>query len=91
MWCQQTPLSKFGRKKVKFKGGKVIDGVPSVGLVKVISTECCVHSISTEDAAVLDSPGFPSLLIIQSRALNFPAIIHANEDLKLAIFVSELF
>ena len=91
MWCQQTPFRNSGEKKVKLKGGKVIDGVPSVGLANAIATECCVHSLTTELVAVLDSPGFPSLSIIQSRAPNFPAIIHANEDLKLAIFVSELF
>ncbi|MGB7956608.1 MAG: hypothetical protein WCF23_21755 [Candidatus Nitrosopolaris sp.] len=69
MWCQQTPLSEFGRKKIKLNGDKVIDGIPSLGLANAIATECCVHSLMTELVAVLDSPGFPSLSIIQSRPL----------------------
>lgn len=85
--ASRLPYRNSGEKKVKLRGGKVIDGIPSVGLTNDVATECCVHSLTTDLVAVLDSPGFPSVSIIQSRA----AIIHANEDLKLAIFVSELF
>nr|MDP9286862.1 hypothetical protein [Thermoproteota archaeon] len=56
---------EFGRKKVKLKGGTFIDGFPSVGLANAIASEWFVHSLATELVAVLDSPGFPSLSIIQ--------------------------
>lgn len=85
-----SPIEIREAKKVNLKGGTVIDGFPSVGLANAIASECFVHSLTTELVAVLDSPGFPSLSIIQNGTPNFPARIYANEELKLAIFVSEL-
>ncbi len=85
-----SPIEIREVKKVNLKGGTVIDGFPSVGLANAIASECFVHSLTTELVAVLDSPGFPSLSIIQNGTPNFPARIYANEELKLAIFVSEL-
>ena len=86
-----SPIEIREKKRLSLKGVKLLTVFLVLGWPTPIATECCVHSLTTELVAVLDSPGFQSLSIIQSRAPNFPAIIHANEDLNLAIFVSELF
>jgi uncharacterized protein len=77
-------------KNVNMKGGIVVDGFPSVGLANAIASECLIHSLKTEFVAAIDSPSFPPLSIIRNAMPNFPARIYANEELKLAMFVSEL-
>lgn len=77
-------------KDVSLKGGIVLDGFPSIGLANTIASECLIHSLKTEFVAVLDSPAFPALSIIQNGAPNFPARVYANQSMKLAFFVSEL-
>ena len=77
-------------KNVNMKGGTVVDGFPSVGLANAIASECLIHSLKTEFVALLDSPAFPPLSIIRNAMPNFPARVYANEELKLAMFVSEL-
>ena len=77
-------------KNVNLKGGIVLDGFPSVGLAGAIASECLVHSLKTDLIAVVDSPTFPPLSIIRGAMPNFPARVYANEELNLAMFVSEL-
>src|SRR5919106_6182327 len=76
--------------EVNLEGGVVVDGFPSAGLVNAIASECIIHSTKTKMAAVLDSPDFPTLSIISDYLPHFPARIYANEDLKIAFFVTEL-
>ncbi|HVX02408.1 MAG TPA: PAC2 family protein [Nitrososphaera sp.] len=77
-------------KNVDLKGGIVVDGFPSIGLANAIASECLIHSLKTEFVAAIDSPSFPPLSIIKNAMPNFPARVYANEELKLAMFVSEL-
>ena len=77
-------------RKVNIKGGTIIDGFPGSGLANAIASECFIHSLKTELVAVLNSIEFPALSVIHNSVPNFPARIYANEDLKLAIFVSEI-
>jgi uncharacterized protein len=77
-------------KKVNLKGGTVIDGFPSGGLTNSIASTCFMRSVKNELIAVLDSPVFPPLSVIYDGFPNFPARIYANEDIKLAMFLSEL-
>jgi uncharacterized protein len=77
-------------KNVNLKGGIALDGFPSVGLAGAIASECLVHSLKTELVAVVDSPAFPPLSIIHNAIPSFPARVYANEELHLAMFVSEL-
>lgn len=76
--------------EVNLEGGVVVDGFPSAGLVNAIASECIIHSTKTKMAAVLDSPDFPTLSTISDYLPHFPACIYANEDLKIAFFVTEL-
>ncbi len=77
-------------KPVSLKNGIVIDGFPSTGLANAIASECMIETLGIEPVAILDSDKFPSLSTIYKQTPNFPARIHASEELKLAIFVSEL-
>ncbi len=72
------------------KGGTVLDGFPSGGLVNAIASECLIRSVGTELVAVVDSDEFPALSIITNHIPQSPARLYVNEDLKLGIFISEL-
>lgn len=75
---------------MNLKSGIVVDGFPSVGLANAIASECLIHTIKTELVAHIDSPVFPPLSIIREAMPSFPARVYANEELKIAMFVSEL-
>ncbi len=77
-------------KDVNLKGGTVIDGIPGVGLANAIASECIIESLQLEPVAIIDSDMFPSMSTIYKSKPYFPTRIHANEELKLAIFISEL-
>jgi len=77
-------------KDVNMQGGIVIDGFPGLGLANAIASECIIESLHLEPVAIIDSDMFPSMSTIYKSKPYFPARIHANEELKLAIFISEL-
>jgi uncharacterized protein len=77
-------------KEINIDGGIVFDGFHSIGLTSTIACECFINSLKTELVGILDSPLFPPILIIYNTKPNFPARIYANEEKKLAFFVSEL-
>jgi uncharacterized protein len=76
--------------KINIQGGLVLDGFPSTGLVNAIASECLIRSIGTELIAVVDSPEFPPVSIIENYVPQFPARIYLNEKLKVAFFISEV-
>lgn len=71
------------------KGGMIIDGFPSAGLINAIASECLIRSGGTELYAIIDSPEFPPLSIVNQYTPQFPARLHVNRNLKVAFFVSE--
>ncbi len=77
-------------KPVDLKGGVVIDGFPGTGLANAIASECIIETLRLDLVAVLDSEKFLSLSTVYRSTPYFPARIHASEDLKLAVFISEL-
>jgi uncharacterized protein len=77
-------------KRLNIKGGIVLDGFPSTGLVNAIASECLIRSTVTELVAVLDSPYFPPVSIISNYIPQYPARIYVNEGLKVSFFISEL-
>lgn len=77
-------------KTVNMEGGTVVDGFPGLGLANAIASECIIESLQLEPVAILDSDMFPSMSTIYNSKPYFPARIHANEELKVAIFISEL-
>lgn len=77
-------------KSVDLTRAVVIDGFPSTGLANAIAAECMIETLQLDLIAVLDSEKFPSLSTIYRSKPYFPARIHASEDLKLAVFISEI-
>jgi uncharacterized protein len=77
-------------KEVDIRGGIVLDGLPSAGVVNSIASKCLIRSIGTELVAILDSPDFPPISIIDNFMPNFPARIYVNEELKISFFMTEL-
>ena len=76
-------------KKINIEGGVVFDGFHGIGLTSTIACGCFINSLKTELVGILDSPLFPTVSVIYEGKPNFPARIYANEEKKLAFFVSE--
>src|SRR5919197_1657508 len=84
-------IMKISRdKKLDIRGGIVLDGFPSAGVINSIASRCLIRSIGTELVAILDSPDFPPISIIDNFMPNFPARIYVNEELKISFFMTEL-
>ena len=65
----------------------MLDGFPSRrGLVNAIASECLIRSIDTDLIAVVDSPEFPPVSIIENYIPQYPARIYVNEKLKVVFF-----
>jgi uncharacterized protein len=77
-------------KEIDIRGGIVLDRFPSAGVVNSIASKCLIRSIGTELVAILDSPDFPPISIIDNFMPNFPARIYVNEELKISFFMTEL-
>jgi uncharacterized protein len=77
-------------KEVDIRGGIVLDGFPSAGVINAIASRCLIRSIGTELVAFLDSPDFPPISIIDNFMPNSPARIYVNEGLKISFFMTEL-
>ena len=76
-------------KEINIEGGVVFDGFHGFGLTSTIAIGCFINSLKTELVGILDSPLFPPMSVIYNAKPNFPARIYANEEKKLAFFVSE--
>ncbi|MCD6461572.1 MAG: proteasome assembly chaperone family protein [Thermoplasmata archaeon] len=79
-------------KKKELKGGIVVDGFPSVGLVSSIVANYLINLFDLEQIGVVDSIYFPTVsLIKESEPLN-PVRIYATreeEESPLVVFISE--
>ncbi|MDW3631786.1 MAG: PAC2 family protein [Nitrososphaeraceae archaeon] len=76
-------------REINIEGGVVFDGFHGIGLTSTIAIGCFINSLKTELVGILDSPLFPPISVIYNTKPNFPARIYANEEKKLAFFVSE--
>jgi uncharacterized protein len=84
------PIIKIRKlKEINIEDGVVFDGFHGIGLTSTIAIGCFINSLKTELVGILDSPLFPPLSVIYNAKPNFPARIYANEEKKLAFFVSE--
>ena len=76
-------------KEINIEGGVVFDGFLGISLTSTITIGCFINSLKTELVGILDSTLFPPISVIYNTEPNFPARIYANEEKKLAFFVSE--
>ncbi len=77
-------------KEINIEGGVVFDGFHGFGLTSTIAIGCFINSLKTELVGILDSTLFPPMSVIYNAKPHFPARIYANEEKKLAFFVSEV-
>ena len=85
------PIIKIRKlKEINIEGGVVFDGFYNIGLTSTIACGCFITSLKTELVGILDSSLFSPMSVIYDGRPNFPARIYANEEKKLAFFVSEL-
>jgi uncharacterized protein len=77
-------------KEINIEDGVVFDGFHNIGLTSTIACGCYINSLNTELVDILDSSLFSYMSVIYDSKPNFPARIYANEEKKLAFFVSEL-
>ena len=77
-------------KEINIEDGVVFDGFYNIGLTSTIACGCFINSLKTELVGILDSSLFSPMSVIYDAKPNFPARIYANEEKKLAFFVSEL-
>ena len=82
-------------KPIDIRGGVIVDGFPSVGLVSSIVANYLVSMMGLEQIAIVDSPYFPTISLIRNREPNNPVRIYGGKirqeekSLKIAVFVSE--
>ena len=84
----EIEVRKF--KDIDLNGGSVIEAIPTVGFLSPIASSYIIDSLELDQIAALDSPAFPPVSMIYARKPKFPARIYAREDLKLAMFISEI-
>jgi uncharacterized protein len=76
-------------KRVDLKGGVVIEGFPSVGLVATIAATYLISSLKLDQIAAMDSAWFPPVSMIYAQKPKFPARIYARAQDKIAVCLSE--
>jgi uncharacterized protein len=76
-------------KEIDLKGGTVIVGHPSVGMISSIAASYLVDKLDLDQIAALDSEEFPPISLIFNNKPKCPARIYAREDIKIAIILSE--
>ena len=68
----------------------MVEAIPTVGFLSPIASSYIIDSLELDQIAALESTAFPPVSMIYARKPKFPARIYAREDLKLAIFISEV-
>jgi len=79
-------------EKVDLKGGTVIAGFPSIGLVSTVAANYLIDALGLKQVGALDSKYFPTLSVVHSAEPLSPVRIYAgvpDRGQKVAIFVSE--
>ncbi|RLF49151.1 MAG: proteasome assembly chaperone family protein [Thermoplasmata archaeon] len=78
-------------KRMDLKGGIVIDGFPSVGLVSSIVANYIINVLDLEQIGVMDSIYFPTVSLIRNSEPQNPVRIYGGEakERKIIVFISE--
>ncbi|MFQ5909784.1 MAG: proteasome assembly chaperone family protein [Thermoplasmata archaeon] len=83
----EIEVRKF--KDFDLRGGTVVEGFPTVGLVSTIACSYMISALNLDQICALESEHFPPVSMIYSAKPKFPARIYAREDIKLAVFITE--
>ena len=83
----EIEIRKF--KDLDLRGGTIIEGFPTVGLVSTIACSYMISVLELDQICALESDDFPPVSMVYSTKPKFPARIYAREDIKLAVFITE--
>ncbi|MFQ5919053.1 MAG: proteasome assembly chaperone family protein [Thermoplasmata archaeon] len=86
--ASEIEVRKF--KDIDLTEGSIVEAIPTVGFLSPIASSYIIQSLELDQIAALESPAFPPVSMIYARKPKFPARVYAREDLKLAIFISEI-
>lgn len=92
LWSEARMPVKIEIRKFKdmdLRGGTVIEGFPSVGMVSTMACSYLISALSLDQICALESDDFPPMSMIYSTKPKFPARIYAHEDPKIAVFITE--
>ncbi len=84
----EIEVRKF--KDLDLRGGTVLEAIPTVGLASTIACSYLISNLKLDQISAMDSAEFPPISMIYSKKPKFPARIYAREDLKIAVFISEV-
>jgi uncharacterized protein len=84
----EIEVRKF--KDIDLRGGSVLEAIPTVGLSSTIACSYLISALGLDQISALESDDFPPVSMIYSKKPKFPARIYARDDLKLAVFISEV-
>ncbi len=70
------------------KNSTIIIGLPDIGLVGAISSSFLIKSFNMKEAAFLDSPKFPPILVFHDTKPTAPIRLHADDD--KVVLISEI-
>lgn len=76
-------------KEVDLRGGTVIVGIPSVGIVGPIVASHLVGACGLDQVCALESDDFPPISMIYAGKPKHPVRIYALADRKVAVFLAE--
>jgi len=87
---EEVKINEF--EKVDLKGGTIIAGFPSIGLVSTIAANYIIDSLGLKQIGDMSSPYFPTLSVVHDAEPLSPVRIYASEGIKgekIIVFVSE--
>lgn len=80
-------------KKVNLKGGILIDGFYSVGLINSTLSMCFMNPVPNDPVSVMDSPLFQSISMVHDAIADFPTRITSEitQGYNVIVQKSDLF
>jgi uncharacterized protein len=76
-------------KEIDLRGGTVVVGIPSVGLVGPIVASHLVGALALDQVCALESEDFPPVSMIYAGKPKHPVRIFASPERKVAVFLAE--
>ena len=77
-------------REVDLKGGTVVEGFPTVGMVSTIACTYLISTLKMDQVCAMDDEEFPPLSMVYARKPKFPARVYAHDEKKLAAFLCEV-
>jgi uncharacterized protein len=77
-------------REVDLRGGTVVEGFPTVGMVSTIACTYLISTLKMDQICAIDDEEFPPLSMVYAKKPKFPARVYAHDEKKLAAFLCEV-